>query len=150
MTSAERRMRTLFLLAWTSRMTLALMFTHWGIVGGMVLIEVPIEWSANYTWIVVLLVGIGSASVLTVFGRDPRVIERMRSGPGRIMRYPYLVLSAAAASNIGGLVLLVHGQTAAALWAMGLSTIVMMCEISALVGSIFLRAHNSAHDGDQS
>jgi hypothetical protein len=143
-------MRTLFLLAWTSRMTLVLMFVHWGYIGAMVLIEAPIEWSVNYTCIGVLLVAIGSASVLTVFGRDPRVLERMRSGPERIMRYPYLVLSAAAASNIGGMVLLVHGQTAAAWWAMGLSTAVMTCEISALVGSMFLRAHDSADEGDQS
>ena len=149
MMSTTRRMQTLFLLAWASRMTLALTFVHWGIIGGMVLIQAPIEWSADYTGIGVLLVAIGSASVLTVFGRSQQVVERMQSGPERIMRYPYLVLSAAAVSTIGGMVMLIHGYRSAAFWALGLSMVVMLCEISALVGSIFLRALNSADDSDR-
>lgn len=131
-------------------MTLVLMFVHWGLIGGMLLIKAPIERSADYTCIAVLLVGIGSASVLTVFRRDPKVVQRMRGGPERIMRYPYLVLTAAMASNAAGIALLVHGQTAAAHWAIGLSTVVMMCEISALVGSIFIRAHNPEGDVERS
>ncbi len=131
-------------------MTLVLVFVHWGFIGGMLLIKVPIEWSADYTGIAVLLVGIGSASVLTIFGRDTKVVEWTQSGPERIMRHPYLVLAAAAISNMAGMALLVRGQIEAASWAIGLSTVVMICEVSALVGSMIIRAHNMMDDGDRS
>ena len=143
----ERRMGQLFMLAMASRTTLMSVGTHWGIIAAMVLIETPIAWAAEFSLVITILLAVAMGLVFTALNSDGRVSERMKRGPAELLRHSVPILLAAAVSDVGGMMLFAYGETAAALWAMGLGSAVMICEVSALLGTQYLRAHQSGGDG---
>jgi hypothetical protein len=134
----DPRLKILFVIALTSRGAAMPMLGHWGLILVTVLLGVPMNWAADYTVVVTVALAVVTFLALTVLNRDGRISERMSRGPAELLRYSMLVMGAAMASSVGGLLLLLHGAGAAAFWAMGLGTVVAVCEISALVGSMFL------------
>ena len=139
-------MRTLFVTAWLARIALTFLAIHWGIIGSLWLLGRPTEWASDYTPILVLFGSLSIASIVIVFRLDPRVQERMKAGPADLLRYSMPILVVAAISNIGGLALYVQGDEATAIWAMGLSAVVLICEITAFAGSLYLKALQSTDE----
>lgn len=72
----------------------------------------------------------------------------VRASPTGILGHSYFVLLAAAVSNVGGMFLLVRDEVAAAGCAMGLGTIAMACELSALIGSSYLGLDRPSGESD--
>ncbi|HEB88931.1 MAG TPA: hypothetical protein ENI85_05110 [Deltaproteobacteria bacterium] len=140
MTPVERRLRALFIMAWISRWAFALMITHWLIIASAWLLDAPLDWSADYIAIIVVLTAFAAASALSYLARDPRFVERMRAGPASILSHSMWILWAAVASKVGGIYLFVEGFEKAGYWAMGLGLAVIVCELSAFIGNIWIEA----------
>lgn len=132
-----QRTTILFLLAWSARMALAPMAIHWGVIGSALIMGLPMSWPAQFTLFITVVLGIAGGSILVLALRHPDVQGRMRGGVASMFGHSLLVLFSAAASNVGGVVLLIRGESSAAGWAIGLSTFVMLCEVAFLIGSVF-------------
>ena len=139
----DQRTQLAFLIAWASRMATIPMVAHWGLIGGTRLIGVPSSWAGDISLVHTAGLGAGCSALVWLFRRQPHGVEWVRSKLDRMLKYSAAVLVAAATSNGAGIALFVEGETTAALWAMGLSTLVMLCEATALIASQFLDAGQS-------
>ena len=119
-------------------MALAPLVAHWGLIGGALLVGAPLSSAAGITTFVTIALAAGCPLLLLSQYRNPAVQERMGGGASTMLRSWYLVVLAAAASNVAGTVLLAWGEPAAGGWAMGLGTFVMLCEVAALIGASLL------------
>jgi hypothetical protein len=119
-------------------MVLAPLVVHWGLIAITVLLDVPMDWSADLTRWIVGLILVPSFIMLYVLRKNPSVQERARNGPGDFLRYSVLILFAALASAAGGIALQLAGEVRAAYWVHILSLGTALLEIVALVGSILL------------
>lgn len=147
----EKWKSSFFLSVWFARMLVVLLAVHWGNIGSTVLIDVPMDWAAEYTSAVVALVGILSVAMIWFFRNKAGAVERRRRGPAELLKYSMLSLTFALVSGAAGIVLFLRGEYFAAFWMQALGVSVALFEVYGLVGSIVLGAVRSPNaDGDDS
>jgi hypothetical protein len=136
-------MSWLFIIAMASRTLMFPLGTHWGTILVLVLVEAPIEWAAGYTSVISLLFIVIVVVLFATLNGNGQVSDRMKRGPEKLLDHSVAIILVAIASDVGGIVLYVHGGEDAAIWAMALSTAVAILESTAFVGTSYFPADSS-------
>jgi hypothetical protein len=123
----------------SSRVALMLLTTHWLMLGSFKLLGFPTEAVSGFTAIHTLLLVAGVGTMLFWFRGSPEVRRRFSNPPESWFKYSVPIGLAAIFSSFGGLLLYTRGFLSEASWAMGLSAVVGLCEIWALLGFTFGR-----------
>ncbi len=147
----ERWNSSFFLSVWFARAVLVpLLAVHWLNIGSTLLLDVPMDWAAEMTTVVVALLVIGSLAIAWVFRNKATVVERRRRGPAELLKYSALSLAFAIASGAAGIALFLVEEYSAAWWMQTLGVGVALFETYGLVGAILLAAVRSpdVDDGD--
>jgi hypothetical protein len=139
----ERRMGWLFMMAMASRTLMFSLGTHWGTILVLVLVGSPIEWAAEYTALISLLFIVVVVVLFATLNGNGQVSDRMKRGPEKLLDHSVAIIIVAIASDVGGIVLYIHGDAAVAMWAMALSTAVAILESTALVGTSYYPGDSS-------
>lgn len=139
----ERRMGWLFMIAIASRTLMFPLGTHWGTVLVLMLIGSPVEWAAEYTAVISLLFLVVVVVLFATLNANGQVSDRMKRGPEKLLDHSVAIIVVAIASDVGGIVLYLDGDEAAAIWAMALSTAVAILESTALLGTSYFSTDSS-------
>jgi|ETNmetMinimDraft_30_1059905.scaffolds.fasta_scaffold141524_1 hypothetical protein len=120
-----------------------LLAVHWLSLGSTLLLDVPMDWAAEMTSVVVALLVVASLAMLWVFRNKATVVERRRRGPAELLNYSALSLAFAIASGAAGIALFLAEEYSAAWWMQTLGVGVALFETYGLVGTILLAAVRS-------